>query len=81
MINPSLNYPGTELRLLPARHNIWRDEKADPTDDDEHARRKVAGDDVVGHFPLESHLEPRHGVVPGDGHVVLLLFRKFSYLH
>ena len=34
----------------------------------------------MGHFPLESHLEPRHGVVPGQGHVVLLVFGQSSDL-
>ena len=34
----------------------------------------------MGHFPLQSHLEPRHGVVPSQGHVVLLVFGKSSDL-
>ena len=34
----------------------------------------------MGDFPLQRHLEAGHGVVPGDGDVVLFLFRKFSDL-
>ena len=28
------------------------------------------------HFPLQRHLEPGHGVVPGEGHVVLVVLRQ-----
>ena len=34
----------------------------------------------MGDLPLQCHLEARHRVVPGDGDVVLFLFRKFSDL-
>ena len=67
--------------ILPARHDVWRDEKADPTDDDEHARRKVAGDDVVRNFPVKCHHEPCHGIVPSQGHVVLLARWELLYHH
>ena len=35
----------------PARNNVSRDEKGDPTDDDEHGGGEIAGDDVVGDLP------------------------------
>ena len=35
----------------PAGNNISRDEKGDPTDDDEHGGGEIAGDDVVRYLP------------------------------
>ena len=37
-----------------------RDEEGDPGDDDEHARGKVVGDDVVRDLALQRQLKARH---------------------
>ena len=60
------------------RDNVGGNEEADPGDDDEHSRWKVAGDDVVGDFPPQRQLKSRNGKVSGDRDIILFFFWQFT---
>ena len=57
---------------VPSGDNIWRNEKAYPRDQDKHAGRKVACNDIMRYLSLQSQLKPCYGVVSGESFVVLL---------
>ena len=54
------------------RDNVCRNEKVDPRDQNKHARREVAGNDVMRVVHFKGQLKPCYGVVSSQGLLILL---------
>ena len=63
------------------RDNVCRNEKVDPRDQNKHAGRKVAGNDIMRYFPFEGQLKPCYRGVSSQGFVILLGLGQLANLN